>query len=327
MSPAPETIERFARDLDALIAPGERVGVAVSGGPDSMALLLLSEAARPGLIEAATVDHALRPASRDEAEMVAQLSSSLGVPHTTLRIDWDVPPSTAIQERAREVRYGALERWVRERSLGAVATAHHLDDQAETVIMRLLRGAGVRGLAGMRPAAKIAGSEILLLRPLLSWRRSELEEICADAGVPTVADPANVDARFERVRIRRALADAEWLDPEGLAASAANLAAADAALAWAAEQEWDRAVTAAECAILYRPDAAPPEIQRRIVTRAIASLATEGGEELRGRELDRLLETLGRGGRSTLRGVLCSGGEQWRFVPAPERTRPAGNSR
>src|SRR5690348_16638428 len=141
MRPAPDLVDRFQRDLDALIAPRERVGIAVSGGPDSMALLLLAAAARPGLIEAATVDHALRPESRAEADIVAEVSSGLGVPHTTLRIDWDVPPTTAIQERAREVRYGALDRWARERSLAAVATAHHLDDQAETLIMRLARGA------------------------------------------------------------------------------------------------------------------------------------------------------------------------------------------
>ena len=328
MRPAPELVDRFRSDLDALIAPDARVGIAVSGGPDSMALLLLAAAARQGVVEAATVDHALRPESRAEADMVAEVSSGLGVPHTTLRIDWDVPPTSAIQERAREVRYGALARWAQERNLDAIATGHQLDDQAETLVMRLARGAGVRGLAGMRPAATIPGSELPLLRPLLSWRRSELEAICVEAQVPTVADPSNADDQFERVRIRRALADADWLDAQAVSASAANLAEADAALNWAVEQEWDRSVTSEGSAIVYRPDAAPPEIRRRIVMRAISELATEGeGAELRRRELDPLLATLAAGDQATLRGVLCRGGTKWRFARAPRRTRPVTNSR
>jgi tRNA(Ile)-lysidine synthase len=293
-----------------------------------MALLLLAAAARPSLVEAATVDHALRPESRSEAEMVGRICERLGVPHAILTARWDGPPSTAIQERARAERYRLLGGWAVDRNLSAVATAHHLNDQAETFVMRLARGAGVRGLAGMRPKARVPGSDVPLIRPLLSWRRSELERICADAGVDAVADPSNADEQFERIRVRRALADADWLDSQSLAASAAHLAEADAALRWATGQEWDRAVTADESGIIYRPDAAPPEIQRRVVTRAIASLATEGhGAELRGQELDRLLETLAKGGQATLRGVLCSGGGQWRFIPAPNRTRPGTNSR
>jgi|KBSSwiStaDraftv2_1062776.scaffolds.fasta_scaffold96539_2 tRNA(Ile)-lysidine synthase len=328
MRPEPELLDRFRSALDALIDPGARVGIAVSGGPDSMALLLLAAETRPGLVEAATVDHALRPESAAEAEMVAQVSAALGVPHTILRIEWDVPPATGLQEQAREVRYGALDRWARERGLSAIVTAHHLDDQAETLVMRLARGAGVRGLAGMRQAATVPGSDVPLLRPLLSWRRVELAQICADAGIEPVADPSNSDEQFERVRVRRALADAEWLYPEAIAASAGNLAEADAALRWAADEEWDRAVDANASEITYRPDSAPPEIRRRIVGRAVASLATEGnGTELRGRELDRLLDTLDGGGKATLRGVICKGGAEWRFVPAPKRTRPVTNSR
>jgi tRNA(Ile)-lysidine synthase len=329
MRPAPDAlVDRFRSDLDALIPPGERVGIAVSGGPDSMALLLLTATARPGLVEAATVDHALRPRSRDEAEMVASFCEQLSVPHEVLTAAWTEKPKTAIQERARAERYRLLAGWAEERKLSAVATAHHLDDQAETLVMRLARGAGVRGLAGMRPKARVPGSCVPLLRPLLSWRRSELEDICAGAGIDTVADPSNADEQYERVRVRRALAHADWLDSEHLAASAAHLAEADAALRWAADQEWDRAVATTNSEIVYRPDAAPPDIQRRIVSRAIASLATEGeASDLRGRELDRLLKTLSSGGRSTLRGVLCSGGAQWSFVPAPHRTRPAKNSR
>jgi tRNA(Ile)-lysidine synthase len=321
-------IDRFSRDLDALIAPGARIGIGVSGGPDSLALLLLAAAARPGKIEAATVDHALRPGSREEAEMVAGVCAALGVPHAILTAVWDDKPATAIQERARDERYRLLGQWASERTLDAVATGHHLDDQAETLLMRLARGAGVRGLGAMRPVAIVPGSEIPLLRPLLRWRRADLSQICSAAGVEPARDPSNDDERFERIRIRRALDEADWLDPHALAASAAYLGEAEAAIEWATEQEWARAVTCSEAEVLYRPTDAPPEIQRRVVARAISNLATEGdGADLRGRELDRVLSALGSGKKSTLRGVLCGGGETWRFVPAPNRTRPVDKLR
>jgi tRNA(Ile)-lysidine synthase len=320
--------DRFVRDLDALAPSGARIGIAVSGGPDSLALLLLAAAARPGRIEAATVDHGLRTGSRDEAEMVAGICQRLGAPHAILTAAWDEKPVTAIQERARDERYRLLGQWAKERKLDAIATAHHLDDQAETLLMRLARGSGARGLGGMRPLAVVPGSDVPLVRPLLGWRRSELEQICATANLEPAHDPSNGDEQFERIRIRRALTAAEWLDPQALACSAANLGEAEAALEWATEQEWTRAVTRDAAEILYRPTDAPSEIQRRIVSRAVSQLATEGdGADLRGRELDRVLCVVASGGKSTLRGVLCSGGETWRFVPAPNRTRPVDNLR
>jgi tRNA(Ile)-lysidine synthase len=180
----------------------------------------------------------------------------------------------------------------------------------------------------MRAAAAVPGSDIPLLRPLLGWRRAELEQIVASAGLEPARDPSNEDGQFERIRIRRALAEADWLDPQALASTAANLGQAEAALEWATQQEWARAVTGGEAEIIYRPADAPPEIRRRIVARAVAGLATEGeGADLRGRELDRLLSVLAASGKASLRGVLCSGGETWRFVPAPERTRPVDNLR
>jgi tRNA(Ile)-lysidine synthase len=328
MAPSPELVERFRGDLDELIAPIERLGIAVSGGPDSMALLLLAAAARPGLVEAATVDHALRPESRSEAEMVADICGRLGIPHEILSVEWEAKPTSAIQERAREARYRLLTAWVRERGLSALATAHHLDDQAETLVMRLLRGAGVRGLAGMRRAAPAPGDDLPLVRPLLSWRHSELEELCRAAGVIPVADPSNADEQFERVRVRRALSEAKWLDPEALALSADYLSEADSALHWATSREWQRAVTATDEEVAYRPDDAPREILRRIARRAVLRLAREGkGEDLRGRELDRLLSALRSGRTMTLRGVLCTGGKEWRFIPAPNRTRRMDNLR
>ena len=316
--PPAETVERFRRELDELVPADTPIGLAVSGGPDSVALLLLAAEARPAGVEAATVDHALRPESRAEAEMVAALCERLGVPHVILTANWKEKPSSAVQERARAMRYKLLGDWARERQLGALLTAHHLDDQAETLLMRLARGAGVRGLAGMRRIARPGPRPPAVVRPLLGWRHSELEAVCAAARVQPIADPSNEDEQFERVRIRKALASAEWLDPAALAASAAHLAQADAALHWATDLEWKHNVTVAGGAIAYRPEA-PREIRRRIVRRAILALATEGAGELRGREIDQVIVALRSGRRATLRGVLCVGGPEWRFTRAPAR--------
>lgn len=316
-------VERLGRELDALVGARTRIGLAVSGGPDSIALLLIAARARPDLVEAATVDHALRPESAAEAASVAGLCGRLGVPHQTLAVEWKNKPETAIQERARIARYRLLARWARERKLSAIATAHHLDDQAETFLMRLARGAGVKGLAGMRRLVRGTPAAIPLIRPLLGWRHAELEAICAAAGVSPVDDPSNADEQFERVRMRLALASSEWLDPKAIAASAAHLAQADAALHWAAHLEWSRSVTINGGAIVYTPTGAPREIRRRIIHRALMQLAREGGGiEPRGRELDQLLAALKTGRRATLRGVLCIGGPQWRFTRAPARRAP-----
>jgi len=219
-------------------------------------------------------------------------------------------------------RYRLLGGWAEERGLTAIATAHHLDDQAETLLMRLNRGAGARGLAGMRPIGPIPGGAkaAVLIRPLLHWRRSELVEICRRARVTPVEDPSNRDQQFERVRVRHELASAPWLDPEAMARSAANLASADEALDWAADLEWERQVSRSADGITYVPSATV-EIRRRVLLRALAELAKEGCENpLRGRELGQLLDALSSGGKATIRGVLCTGGKTWRFSPAPPRS-------
>jgi tRNA(Ile)-lysidine synthase len=320
MVPEAALVERFGQALDGLAPADSNIGIAVSGGPDSLALLLLTAAARPGKVEAATVDHGFRPGSVDEARMVADLCESLGVPHVTLTVRWDRPPQTAIQEQARKERYRLLRFWAEERELDAVATGHHADDQAETVLMRLNRGAGVRGLAGMHPKSVVPGSAVPLLRPLLGWRHSELEQLCTSVGLAPAADPSNEDERFERVRVRRSLNGSNWLDSEAIARSATHLAEAETALDWAARAEWDRSVRAKKDLISFRPSDQPRDILRRIVGRAVRKLATEGGPEMRGAELDRLLTTLGEGGTATLRGVICTGGSEWRFAAAPVRT-------
>lgn len=313
-------VDRFRSELDALVASQATLGLAVSGGPDSLALLILAAEARPLQVEAATVDHGLRPEARAEAETVAKICERLGVPHTILTAAWDEKPEAAIQERARLMRYRLLGDWARSRGLSAIVTAHHLDDQAETFLMRLARGAGVRGLAGMRRIGQPVGNGLAVVRPLLGWRHSELEAVCAAAAVEPARDPSNEDEQFERVRIRKALGDTDLLDPAAVALSSRHLADADRALHWATSLEWQRAVSENAKQIVYRPTDAPREIRRRIIRRALVRLATEGkGAEPRGRELDQLLAALRAGKRATLRGVLCIGGPEWRFARAPAR--------
>ena len=116
MFPDAALVDRFRADLDVLSAPGERIGIAVSGGPDSFALLLLAAAVRPGLVEAATVDHDLRLGSADEAKVVASVGEKLGIRHAILAAHWEEHPQTAIQEHAREVRYRLLDDWLAERA-------------------------------------------------------------------------------------------------------------------------------------------------------------------------------------------------------------------
>lgn len=319
MVPAQHLIDRFTRDLDALIATDKKVGIAVSGGPDSLALLLLAAAARRGSVEAATVDHGFRPESATEAEMVSRLCEELGVPHATLKAEWPERPTSAIQEQARIERYRLLVQWAKERGLEAVATGHHADDQAETFLMRLMRGAGVRGLAAMRRSAMVPGSDIPLLRPLLGWRRAELEQLCHEAGIEPADDPSNADAQFERVRVRTTIANTPAFDAAAIASSAANLGEADDALEWATDQEWERAIRQQPSRIVYRP-AAPAEIQRRILGRIIAIVGTEGDVlNLRGKEVDRLVAALSAGQQATIRGVRCQGGAEWRFSKCPPR--------
>ena len=166
----------------------------------------MAAAALPERVEAATVDHGLRPESADEARDVAEICSALGVPHEILTVT--VEPGN-LQSAARSARYAALAGWMERRNLTALATAHHADDQAETLLMRLNRASGVAGLAGVRARGLVPGTELPLLRPLLGWRRTELGAIVAAAGVVPAQDPSNSNDRFDRVRLRKELAAAE----------------------------------------------------------------------------------------------------------------------
>jgi tRNA(Ile)-lysidine synthase len=283
--------------------------VAVSGGPDSVALLLLAHAAFPGITEAATVDHQLRAASASEAASVAALCASLGIPHATLCPD--TPITGNLQSAAREARYVLLERWADARELDWIATAHHADDQLETLLMRLNRGSGLGGLAGVRPRHG------RIIRPLLGWRRAELGRIVEQAGITPIDDPSNRDERFDRARMRGALAEAGWLDPVSATRSAAALAEAEAALQWVTEAYAGRRVAAQSGVVSLDPRALPAELLRRLTLHCLRQI--EPSASPRGDELDRLLTGLAEGRTATLSGVKCSGGDFWLFSAAPAR--------
>ncbi len=274
------------------------MGIAVSGGADSLALLLLAHTARPGEIEAATVDHGLRPEAAEEAQHVGRICAELGVPHTILTVE--VPPGN-VQSEARQARYAALAQWMGQRGLGLLASAHHADDQAETLLMRLMRGSGLAGLAGVRAKGTVPGSPYRLIRPLLRWRKLELEALVRDAGFEAVQDPSNSDDRFDRARLRKALAGANWIDPVAIAQSASHLADAEEALQWAARAEWDANVRREEDGTLaYRPTA-PRAIRLIVLGRSLREL----GGEPRGGAVADLLDALEAGQGGNLAGVLA----------------------
>ena len=316
--PAPDQIGRFRADLEALAGAGPvRLGLAVSGGPDSVALLLLAQGARSGEVEAATVDHGLRAESGAEAAFVADLCRGLGIVHAVLKPA--APIEGNLQSAARAARYALLENWRAARGLDWVLTAHHADDQAETVLMRLNRGSGVGGLGGIRA---VNGR---VLRPLLGWRRTELERIVAAAGISPVTDPSNDDERFDRVRLRRQIRDADWLDPLAFAHSAEAVAEADEALDWAAEQLFAARAVCGGREVRLDPSHLPRELLRRLVLRALRRVAADASP--RGEELSRLMARLEQGGTATLAGVRVSNDGDWRFEPAPPRESPSPRAR
>lgn len=232
--PLPLAPEDFLPLLDAL-GPFEaqpRIAVAVSGGADSMALALLAQAwaqARHGEAIALTVDHGLRAEAADEARQVGAWLGARGVAHHVLR--WSgAKPSGDVQAAARSARYRLLAEWCRDAGVLHLLLAHHLEDQAETVLLRLGRGSGVDGLAAM--AAVTERPEMRLLRPLLTVPRTRLAATLRAAGQEWIEDPSNANPAYARVRLRGlfpALAG-EGMTAERLAATARRHGRARAAL-------------------------------------------------------------------------------------------------
>jgi tRNA(Ile)-lysidine synthase len=291
-----DELSALFRGLDNL--PG--FVIAVSGGPDSTALLVLAarwakrlkKPKQPPRLLAVTIDHGLRREAAAEAAAVKRLARRLGVAHRTLH--WrGAKPASGLQEAARIARYRLLAQEAARAGLAHVLTAHTLDDQAETVLFRLARGSGLAGLAGMAPVALIPGRSgddgIFLLRPLLHLPKSRLIATLAAARIAYSEDPSNRDPRFTRARFREKLLPAlarEGLDAQRLSRLAARMRRAEASLEFAV------GAAAAALAPLPWPSRGPivferagfadlpAEVALRLLGRAIAHTGDEGPVEL-----------------------------------------------
>lgn len=265
--------------------------LAVSGGPDSTALMVLAARwrqpleSKPVLI-AVTVDHGLRAQAKREAAAVGRLARKLGLAHRTLR--WTgKKPATGLQQAARTARYRLLAEAAREAKVMHILTAHTLDDQAETVLIRMSRGSGVTGLGAMTRMSSLPGQgagQIKLVRPLLEIPKSRLIATLRVANIGFADDPSNRDPRFTRARLRGLMPELarEGLDAGRLALLARRLRRADLAI----EAAVDRAE--ADLALALAPgvyDAAsyahlPAEVALRLLGRAVARVGDEGPVEL-----------------------------------------------
>ena len=297
------------RTVIPALAPGrfDRLGVAVSGGGDSVALLHLLAAWRaeggPDLA-AVTVDHGLRPEAEAEAEVVAVACAGLGVPHTVLRWQgWDRRGN--LQDAARRARQRLIADWAAGQGVGAVALGHTADDQAETVLLRLARGSGVDGLSGM--AAERRAEGVLWLRPLLEVRREALRDWLRVRGIGWAEDPSNGDPRFDRVKARQALAALAplGLDVAGLLDTAARMRMAREALAQAAQTAARRLgrIDAGDVVLAAGFAGLPEETRLRIAAHALRWI---GGGDYRPRlaALRAALAAVQAGKPATLAGCL-----------------------
>lgn len=200
----PIFVEALEAQLDEL---PRAVAVAVSGGADSFALLHMAQQwcrKKRINLQAFTVDHGLRAESKREAEAVAKWCAENNIPHEILFWEGE-KPKTGLQDAARIARKQLLGEACARRNISHLLLGHHADDQAETVLMRLQRGSGLKGVLGMRPLKQDEFSAIEIIRPLLELRRQSLRDYAAVEKLPFHDDPSNEDTRFERTRVREAL--------------------------------------------------------------------------------------------------------------------------
>ncbi len=346
------TAEQAVRDDEANVLFSGLEGarglvLAVSGGPDSTALLVLAarwakaikqRLKRAPKLVAVTVDHGLRPEAAREAASAKRLAKNLGVTHRTLR--WrGKKPKSGLQEAARIARYRLLAETASRLGYAHILTAHTLDDQAETILFRLARGSGLVGLAGMAHAAPLpvgVGHALFLVRPLLALPKTRLLATLAAADIGYSEDPSNHDPRFTRVRLRSLMPELarEGLDARGLARLAARLRRADAAIEFA--------VGAARAALAPGPwrerkpiifataqfADLPAEVALRLLGRAVAHSGDEGPVELA--KLEALYDALRRAHfrlRRTLAGAqITLDKDRLTVERAPARRNQAGKT-
>ena len=289
-----------ARAAFACLARYRRIALAVSGGPDSLALthLVARWRAEGGVkpdVTVLTVDHRLRPGSREEAVFTGRVASDLGLSHAILTWSPPLAPIAGLQAKARSARYDLMASYCHAHEIEALVTAHHLDDQAETFLMRLKRGSGLDGLAAIPAESAWAG--IVVLRPLLDKPKARLAATLIEAGLDWVEDPSNRDPRFERARVRgsRDALTKLGLTAEVLARSAQRLRRARSALDQAATDFIDQHGVMSEagfCLIAQEAlIAAPAEIALRALARAVTAVGGRA-KPIRLAKLEALLAAL-----------------------------------
>jgi tRNA(Ile)-lysidine synthase len=287
----PEPLPFSSPEIHALFVAVEsepHIALAVSGGSDSLALMQLAklwaeQAVQPLRLSVLTVDHGLRAQSGAEAAQVAAWASEIGLPHA--RLLWEGPkPQTGIQAAARDARYRLLIDWCKANGATALLTAHTIEDQAETLIMRLARGTGVEGLGGVRNLSSRDG--IRIFRPLISQSRQRLRSFLSHLGRNWIEDPSNDDQRFERIRVRKGWSELEKL---GLTVKALDETAHRARRADSALHVVSDEFIAAH---VMRHDEGYCEVDLAQFLRL--------PQELRIRVLDRLIHCYGGGGRPEL---------------------------
>ena len=294
-----------------------RILVAVSGGVDSLALMVVASRVAGGRTGVASLDHGLRPEAAGEVAQVRELARSLGLPFHTESLH--LRPGPGMEARARKARYAALEGIAREHGYAAIATAHTADDQAETLLMRLARGAALRGAAGIR-----AGGP-RLLRPLLSVRRADTEALVAAEGLEPVRDPSNADLSLFRARIRHdVLPVLEKAAGPSVVERLARFARS------AAEDEELLAGYAAEAFARVRDGAGLDAVGVRALPwplrgRVLRAWLEELGHPVSDRLLRQVAEAIDRGGRTGLpgRAVLATEGSWVRVLPRTSLSGPS----
>ena len=335
----------------------DRVALAVSGGADSTALMVACARwakthDRLGDVHVVCVDHKLRDNSTKEAEQVCNVAGELGLQSHILTWVHDGVES-AVQEKARKARYQLLADWCQANEVPVILTGHHQDDQIETMVMRLLHGSGVDGLAGMAAEGNIFGARVL--RPFLEIKRAALRAYVAQQGVKWIEDPSNGNEKFERVRVRGGIAALveQGLDVDGLAMSARRIARAQLALEGSVDGFMSTAVTVFDTgyASIDRSmlDSVPVEIALRTLRRVVV-WASGGALPVQLSKLERVYEALRAGdetkmtlagaaiaarkkhiligreyGRKGLGNVVSNGVWDNRFIVGDVRVRPYGD--
>jgi len=320
VSPVDEFAERMEKCLPAGFSGG--IGLAVSGGSDSTALLHLAHSyatSRDIRLCAMTVDHGLRPEAGGEAKKVAEQCARLGIGHETARWDnWDGRGN--LQNQARAARLRIISDWAKSNGLGVVALGHTLDDQAETVLLRLARGSGVDGLSAMADRRQSHG--VTWVRPLLEFRRQDLRAWLRANQISWAEDPSNDDPKYDRVRVRNALKvlDDIGVSPERLAGVASRMRSAREVLEMATQSAARDCATVRHGAVELRLGpylGQAYEVRRRLLAHALrwVGLADYAPRQA---SLDAAMNALESGQTTTLHGCLImASGDQCLIAREP----------